>query len=82
MTHVTPTTIAPASHPATADPAPATPAASTSPAVVHASSGSLAFTGLGSGGKKVALLGAVLLFLGLVLFFVNLRKLAHWLLGL
>jgi hypothetical protein len=73
-------------HPATADPgatAPATATATaTSPAVVHASSGSLAFTGLGSTGKKVALLGAVLLLLGLVLFFVNLRKLAHWLLGL
>jgi len=49
--------------------------------VVKASSGSLAFTGLGTTGKLLALVGAILVALGLVLFFVNLRKLALWFLG-
>jgi hypothetical protein len=59
----------------------ATPAA-TSPGVVKASSGSLAFTGLGKNGKLIALLGAMLVLMGLVLFFIDVRKVAHWFLGL
>jgi hypothetical protein len=57
-------------------------AAAASPAVVKVSSKSLAFTGLGMKGKLVALLGGLLVLLGLVLFFVDLRKMASWFLGL
>ncbi|HUI02568.1 MAG TPA: hypothetical protein VLZ77_03420 [Acidimicrobiales bacterium] len=52
------------------------------PSAVRAGSGSLAFTGLGTGGKIVAGAGAVLVLVGLALLFVNLRRLAYWLLGL
>jgi hypothetical protein len=54
----------------------------TTPGVVKASSGSLAFTGLGTTGKLVALAGGILVLLGLVVFFVDVRKLALWLLGM
>ena len=50
--------------------------------MVRAPSGSLAFTGLGTAGKLLALVGAILVALGLVLLFVNLRKLALWFLGM
>ena len=72
----------------TSAPVPATRAVSdptggaTSPGVVKASSGSLAFTGLGRMGKLIALLGGLLVLMGLVLFFIDLRKVAHWFLGL
>jgi uncharacterized membrane protein YgcG len=49
--------------------------------VVRAPSSSLAFTGLGAGGRALAVAGGILLLFGLVLFFVNLRRLALWLLG-
>jgi LPXTG-motif cell wall-anchored protein len=42
----------------------------------------LAFTGLGKNGKLIALLGAMLVLMGLVLFFIDVRKVAHWFLGL
>ncbi len=49
---------------------------------VSANSGSLAFTGLGTTGKLLAGLGAFFLLLGLILLFVNVRKVGAWLLGL
>jgi hypothetical protein len=42
----------------------------------------LAFTGLGKTGKLVALLGAILVLMGFVLFVIDIRKVAHWFLGL
>jgi hypothetical protein len=54
----------------------------TAPGTVAASSGSLAFTGLGPIGKMLGVLGAVLLVLGLIMLFVNMRRVALWLLGL
>jgi len=48
---------------------------------VTAPSSSLAFTGLGTGGKVLAVAGALLVLGGLVLLFVNLRRLALWFLG-
>ena len=56
--------------------------ASTGTGVVKASSGSLAFTGLGPIGKLLGVLGGLFVLLGLVLFFVNVRKVGSWLLGL
>jgi hypothetical protein len=61
------------------DPSPAT---SSSSGAVKASSGSLAFTGLGRMGKLIALLGAILVLMGFVLFVIDLRRVAHWFLGL
>jgi hypothetical protein len=55
---------------------------STGTGVVKAGSGSLAFTGLGPIGKLLALLGGLFVLVGLVLFFVNVRKVGCWLLGL
>jgi len=52
------------------------------PGTVGAPSGSLAFTGLGPIGKMLGALGAVLLVLGLIMLFVNMRRVALWLLGL
>jgi uncharacterized membrane protein YgcG len=54
---------------------------STAPGVVRATSGSLAFTGLGATGKLLAVLGAILVVIGLVLLFVNVRKVGLWFLG-
>ncbi len=54
----------------------------TAPGTVRASSGSLAFTGLGKPGILLAVFGIVLVLIGLALFFLDLRKLALWLLGL
>jgi len=68
---------APATQPV-GDPSPA----ATSPGAVRASSGSLAFTGLGKTGKLIALFGAILVLMGFVLFVIDLRKVAHWFLGL
>jgi hypothetical protein len=42
----------------------------------------LAFTGLGSIGKILAVVGGILLLLGLVLYFCDVKKLAAWFLGL
>jgi len=66
--------------PAAPAPAPA-PAA---PAPVHASTGSgvLAFTGFGPMGQLAVLLGLILVVVGLVLFFVDVRRGVQWLLGL
>jgi len=63
------------------------PGSSGSPTVttagtVRASSGSLAFTGLGKPGVLLAILGFALVLIGLVLFFFDVRKIALWLLGL
>ncbi len=55
---------------------------STGTGAVSANSGSLAFTGLGTTGKLLAGLGAFFLLLGLVLLFVNVRRVGTWLLGL
>jgi hypothetical protein len=63
-------------------PASATATGSTSPGSVTANSGSLAFTGLGSVGKILAVVGGILLLLGLVLYFFDVKKLAAWFLGL
>jgi hypothetical protein len=63
-------------------PASASAPGSTSPGSVTASSGSLAFTGLGSVGKVLAVVGGILLLLGLVLYFFDVKKLAAWFLGL
>jgi hypothetical protein len=58
------------------------PSLSTTPAhAVSASSGSLAFTGLGTGGQIVAFVGLALVLIGFVLMFANLRRLSLWLLG-
>jgi len=54
----------------------------TAPGTVRASSGSLAFTGLGKPGVLLAILGFALVLIGLVLFFFDMRKIALWLLGL
>jgi hypothetical protein len=43
--------------------------------------GVLAFTGFGRTGQLLALLGIVLVLIGLVLYFVDVRKAASWLLG-
>jgi len=51
-------------------------------AVVKASASTLAFTGIGTTGKIVAAIGATLVLFGLLLFFVDVRKTALWLLGL
>lgn len=48
---------------------------------VTAPSSSLAFTGLGTGGKVLAIAGTLLVLAGLVLLFVNLRRIALWFLG-
>ena len=56
-----------------------------SPGIVKASAGSLAFTGLGHAGTLVAVAGAVLVLLGLCLYFFDVfdaRRLVTWLLGL
>ena len=55
---------------------------STGSGIVTANSGSLAFTGLGATGKLLALLGAFFVLVGLVLLFVNVRRVGVWLLGL
>jgi hypothetical protein len=52
------------------------------PAVVKPSTNPLAFTGFGETGRIVAMLGAILVLIGLVLYFVDVRKLAMWLLGM
>ncbi len=57
-------------------------ASSGAPGVVPASSGSLAFTGLGKPGVLVAVVGFALVLIGLLLFFFDIRKIAGWLLGL
>jgi len=57
-------------------------ASSGTPGVVKASSGSLAFTGLGKPGVLVAVVGFALVLIGLLLFFFDIRKIAWWLLGL
>ena len=58
------------------------PSLSTTPThAVSASSGSLAFTGLGKGGQIVAFVGLALVLIGFVLMFANLRRLSLWLLG-
>ncbi|HUY22817.1 MAG TPA: hypothetical protein VMV22_10830 [Acidimicrobiales bacterium] len=62
--------------------APAKVVANTPPAPVTKPSGSLAFTGLGPFGRIVAVLGALLVIVGAVVYFVDVRKLALWLLGL
>jgi len=49
---------------------------------VKASASTLAFTGIGTTGKIVAAIGATLVLFGLLLFFVDVRKTALWLLGL
>ena len=49
--------------------------------VVPASSGSLAFTGLGAMGQVLALVGLSLVVLGIFLFFANVRRVAQWFLG-
>ncbi len=54
----------------------------TAPGTVRASSGSLAFTGLGKPGTLLAVVGFALVLIGLALFFLDLRKVALWLLGL
>ncbi len=87
---VTPATTAPIRTVTTSAPAPVTRSvsdptatgAATSPGVVKASSGSLAFTGLGRMGKLIALLGGLLVLMGVVLFFIDVRKVAVWFLGL
>jgi hypothetical protein len=56
--------------------------AATSSGAVKASAGSLAFTGLGRTGKLVALLGAILVLTGFALYAIDLRRVAHWFLGL
>lgn len=56
--------------------------ASTGSGAVDANSGSLTFTGLGTTGKLLAILGAFFLLLGLILLFVNVRRVGAWLLGL
>ena len=66
---------------------PATPAAlrSTVPATAPArpaSSGTLAFTGFGRVGQLMCLVGFVLVLLGLLLYFVDVRRTVQWLLGL
>jgi hypothetical protein len=45
-------------------------------------SGVLAFTGFGRTGQLLALLGLILVLIGLVLYFFDVRKAASWLLGL
>ena len=54
----------------------------TTPGTVRAGSGSLAFTGLGKPGILLAVFGLALVLIGLALFFLDLRKLGLWLLGL
>ena len=54
----------------------------TTPGTVRANSGSLAFTGLGKPGVLLAVFGFALVLIGLSLFFLDVRKLALWLLGL
>ena len=86
----------PATPPGTGDPSPAvTPAAATAPGAstaatpgatapgtVSASSGSLAFTGLGLPEKIMAGLGAFLVLFGLALYLFDLKRVAAWFLGL
>jgi hypothetical protein len=49
---------------------------------VKASTGPLAFTGFGSVGQLMAVLGVILVLVGCVLYFVDVRKAFQWLLGL
>jgi hypothetical protein len=82
-----PTTRAPATVAPTGDGGSSTsgdpaPSISTTPTkTVQASSGSLAFTGLGHIGQVVALLGLALVVFGLVMLFANVRRIAQWFLG-
>jgi hypothetical protein len=52
------------------------------PKPVTKPSGVLAFTGFGQTGQLMALLGLLLVIIGLVLYFVDVRKAASWLLGM
>jgi hypothetical protein len=52
------------------------------PAAVKPSTSPLAFTGFGETGRIIAVLGAVLVLIGLVLYFVDVRKVVLWLLGM
>jgi hypothetical protein len=57
------------------------PAPHVTPKPVTKPSGVLAFTGFGEAGQLMALLGLLLVIIGLVLYFVDVRKAASWLLG-
>ena len=58
------------------------PTTTTPPArVVTTTSHTLAFTGVGNTGRLVALLGALLVLLGLLVYFVDIRRATTWLLG-
>lgn len=59
-----------------------TPAPPVHAASKAASSGILAFTGFGQLGQLLALLGAILVLVGLPLYFLDLRRTAQWFLGL
>jgi hypothetical protein len=68
-------------------PAPATPRAPAPPPTPAATSatspsGTLAFTGFGRIGQLVALVGVILVLLGIAAYFVDVRKAAAWFLGL
>ncbi len=49
---------------------------------VPKTTGALAFTGFGPTGQLLALLGMILVVIGLVIYFVDVRRVAKWLLGL
>jgi hypothetical protein len=84
-----PATVPPVTTPLVTAPAPApppktvsqtSPPAATAPAT-KAGGGVLAFTGFGPIGQLATLLGAILVLLGLLLYFVNVRRALSWLLG-
>jgi hypothetical protein len=63
--------------------APAPQAPSPAPVVTRATSpsGTLAFTGFGTIGQLLALVGVILVLLGIVAYFIDVRKAAAWFLG-
>ncbi len=70
----------------TTQPPPVKTVRHTSPPAPHVTpkpkpAGALAFTGFGRTGRLLALLGTILVLIGLVLYFVDVRKAAQWLVG-
>ncbi len=76
----TPLVTAPAPTPAPKTVSQTSPPATTAPAT-KGGGGVLAFTGFGPIGQLATLLGAILVLLGLLLYFVNVRRVVSWFLG-
>jgi hypothetical protein len=72
---------APAPTPAPKTVSQSSPPATTAPATKGGGGGVLAFTGFGPIGQLATLLGAILVLLGLFLYFIDVRRAISWILG-